>query len=103
MTVRPTTPGLTSRTDISRTAKTPSPASSPAVRAAEPGPFDRSRSADQVEISAEARSLHDDTEAVASGMLDGARLKQVSERVANGHYDQPEVVDEILKRMLDEL
>ena len=105
MTVRPTPSGLTSRTDISRTGKALSNASLPIPQSPAPASPLRGESVDNVKISAEARALHDldQSESVASGAMSNDRMQQVSKRVAGGHYDRPEVVDEVLKRLLSDL
>lgn len=105
MTVRPTPSGLTSRTDLTRTGKAPSKASAPVPQ--QPAPLSPSlgEAGDNVEISAEARALQglDQSEAVASGAVANERMQQVSRRVADGHYDRPEVIDTVIERLLRDL
>lgn len=105
MTVRPTQPGLTSRTDIARTGKTPTQVSGPvSPQASSAAPAVGGR-ADQLEISEEARALQasDTAEQVASGAVSNERMLELSRRVAAGHYDRPEIVDEVIQRLLSDL
>ena len=105
MTVRPTPSGLTSHTDISRSGKAHSKATGPVPQTPAPMSPYTAESDDNVEISAEARALQglDQNESVASGALSNDRMQQVSKRVADGHYDRPEVVEAVLKRLLSDL
>lgn len=61
--------------------------------------------ADSAESAAEVRALHalDPGEAVAFGAVTRDRMQQLSQRIVAGHYDQPEVVDEVIKRLLNDL
>ena len=55
--------------------------------------------ADSVEVSSEARALaKHDAPATNSG-IHPDRLKEIGERLASGFYEQPEVVDEVARRL----
>lgn len=105
MTVRPTTPGPTSHTDITRTGKAPSRASGPMPARPDSTTSGAGKRPDQLEISSEARALQglEDSERVAAGAVDNSRMREVSRRLADGHYDRPEVVEQVLDRMLNDL
>jgi len=60
---------------------------------------DRSTS-DSVELSNEAKALVDRTPFLESrSSLPPDRLKQLSERLATGFYDQPEVIEQLAKKL----
>ena len=55
---------------------------------------------DSVEVSAEAKALAEQTEArPAKSSLPPDRLKAIGERLASGHYDRPEVIDQVARRL----
>lgn len=54
---------------------------------------------DSVEVSAEAKALSEQTEARAKSSLPPERLKQIGERLASGHYDKPEVIAQVARRL----
>ena len=55
---------------------------------------------DSVEVSAEAKALSEQTEArPAKSSLPADRLKAIGERLASGHYDRPEVIDQVARRL----
>ena len=55
---------------------------------------------DSVEVSDEAKSLSEQTEGrAAKSSLPPDRLKQIGERLASGHYDTPEVIDQVARRL----
>ena len=106
MTVRPTTSGQTSRPAINRTDRTASPASPSAARPAEPSVTGASGvRRDNVQISAQARQLQqaDPTTRGTSGELSADRLRQVLGRMSSGHYDQPEVQDQVVRQLSRDL
>lgn len=105
MTVRPTVPGSTSRTDITRTGKSPSPASGRMSARPDHTTPPAGERRDQMEISSQARALQGlgGSEPVAAGAVDDTRMREVSRRLADGHYDRPEVVQQILERILNDL
>lgn len=105
MTVRPTQPGLTSRTDIARTSKAPAKpmgSATPSSDAAHSAPL---AGADNLEISSEARALQelDSSDPVASGALSNERMLEVSQRIADGHYESPEVIETVVQRLIRDL
>ena len=60
--------------------------------------------ADSVEVSGAAKALADQTGDGAKGTsgLSAEHLKEISARVANGHYDRPEVIDRVAKGVLSD-
>ena len=55
---------------------------------------------DSVNVSAEAKALVEGSESRTSGSgLSAERLKEIGERLATGHYDRPEVVDQVARRV----
>lgn len=54
---------------------------------------------DRVEVSDAARELSEGAKAGASG-LTAARVKEVVDRISTGFYDQPEVLDRVVERIL---
>ncbi|MEZ4457515.1 MAG: hypothetical protein R2882_13355 [Gemmatimonadales bacterium] len=55
---------------------------------------------DSVDVSTEARALAEQSEArPAKSSLPVDRLKEVGERLASGFYDQPEVIDQVARRI----
>ncbi len=58
---------------------------------------------DSVEVSADAKALSEQTEARASqSSLPPERLKQIGERLASGHYDRPEVIAQVARRLIQD-
>lgn len=103
MTVRPTTSGQTQRPGIDRAGKTsaPVPASRSNDAPAIPLP---PAGRDNVEISAQARELQQlDTVRAASGEIAPERMRTVLGRISAGYYDQPQVRDEVIRRLAREL
>ncbi len=106
MTVRPTTSGQTPGPAIGRTDRTASPTSASAARPAEPNataaPGARR---DDVQISAQARQLQqvDSTTRGPGGELSADRLRQVLGRISDGHYDQPQVQDQVVRRLAHDI
>lgn len=58
--------------------------------------------ADRVDLSSEARELAS-SQAVPAGELEAARLRDVADKVAEGHYNKPEVLEQVARRILDTL
>jgi hypothetical protein len=104
MTVRPTPSGEISRPNIGRAARA-KPASGSARPAESATPAASGPSRDELKLSAEARALmqRGTVEGRVGGELDPARLRQVLQRVADGHYDRPEVRDTVLHRVAVDL
>jgi len=105
MTVRPTPSGQNPRPAISRTERplTPAPASGSRTpdqaNSASPAP-----QRDDVQISAQARGLQQaDTTRAVGGELSADRLHQVLGRMTDGHYDSPEVQDQVVRRVARDL
>jgi hypothetical protein len=106
MTVRPTTSGQTSRPAISRTDRTATPGSPSASRPAETNTTAASGvRRDNVQISAQARQLQQTDSAArgTGGELSADRLRQVLSRMSSGHYDQPAVQDEVVRRLSQDI
>jgi len=104
MTVRPTTSGQTPRPAISRTDRTATPSS--ASRPAEPSTTAAfGVRGDDVQISAQARQLQQADSATrgTGGELSADRLRQVLGRMSSGHYDRPEVQDQVVRRLSRDL
>jgi hypothetical protein len=107
MTVRPTSSGQIPGTAIGRSDRTAGPA--PASRPTEPNTTSASGTTgtrrDDVQISAQARQLQQADAATRgpAGELSAERLRQVLGRMNDGHYDQPEVQDTVLRRVAREL
>ncbi|MEO8450140.1 MAG: hypothetical protein ABI647_10145 [Gemmatimonadota bacterium] len=57
---------------------------------------------DTAEVSGEAKALADRPAVARKGEsgLSAERLKQISARVADGHYDRPEVIDKVARGIL---
>lgn len=97
------------RPDAAQTPADPRVARSvPLDRApAQPAPVSpdaRTKPADSVQISEEARALAGSTDpnGIPSGM-NPAVLGRVSERIANGWYERPEVREQLVQRLAREL
>ena len=104
MTVRPTPSGQIPRSPIGRTDRTagPAPASRPAEPASSHAPGVRG---DQVQISAQARQLQqlDSASRGPGGELSVDRLRQVLGRMNDGHYDRPDVQEQVIRRLASDL
>lgn len=102
MTIRPTSSGTSPRIEGSR-GDTVTRSGRKSERAATTGA--PSTSSDEVRISAPARQLlaQSGPEAVPQGEVSPDRLLTLSERIAQGHYDQPEIIDAVLRRLSAEL
>jgi hypothetical protein len=103
MTVRPTPSGQTPRPPIGRAQRSATP-SSPS-RTPEPAtPAGSGVRRDDVQISNQARELQQLGGATpASGELSAGRLGQVLGRMNEGHYDSPEVQEQVVRRIAREL
>jgi hypothetical protein len=103
MDIRPTQPGQTPKPGPGRTEKaTPGSAAQREEKApADPG----APAGDQVEFSEEARRLHAalGLEQVPVSELSPERLREVLQRIEQGHYDQPEAIEALTRRLADEL
>ena len=102
MDIKRTTPQRTGPTDSpqldsKRAAEARKPEHSPTSGLAHEAKAART---DSVNVSAEAKALVEQSESRASGSgLSEARLKEIGERVASGHYDRPEVIDQVARRV----
>jgi hypothetical protein len=58
-----------------------------------------------VDLSAAARELlaREGAEMPPTRQLSPERLQQIARRIAEGHYDRPEVLDRVAERLLDVL
>jgi hypothetical protein len=106
MTVRPTTSGQTPRPAIGRADRTANPAAASVSRQAEPNtPGASGVRRDDVQISVHARQLQQVEAGArgAGGELSADRLRQVLTRMGDGHYDRPDVQDEVVRRLSPDL
>ena len=104
MTVRPTPSDPSPRPGIRRTDRPAAP-SVPARSSDPAAPATSGTRRDDVQISSQARELQQmDTETRGpGGELSAERLKQVLGRVSDGHYDRPEVRDQVLHQLRKDL
>jgi anti-sigma28 factor (negative regulator of flagellin synthesis) len=60
---------------------------------------------DKVEVSSTAQELHEliGSERIDTNTMPAERLKEILERISDGTYDKPEVIDEIARRAVDDL
>jgi hypothetical protein len=104
MTVRPTPSDQPQRPGIRRTDRPVSPGVP--VRPSEPAtpPVSGTRG-DEVQISSQARELQqlDAATRGPGGELSAARMKEVLSRLSDGHYDRPEVRDQVLRQLRKDL
>lgn len=103
MTVRPTPSGQHPSPGISRAQR--SGVGAPSQKPADPAPpASQDSRRDDVQISSHARELQQlGSSAQAAPELSPARMKQVLERMAEGHYDRPEVQSEVVRRLVRDL
>lgn len=104
MTVRPTPSGQTPRSPIGRTDRTAP--SAPSQRQAEPNPAAAAGvRGDRVQISSQARELQqlDLAARGPGGELPAERLRQVLGRMNDGHYDRPDVQEQVIRRLARDL
>jgi hypothetical protein len=107
MTIRPTPSGpgprgqATGRNEALRGTR----ANPPRSDAPQPGDT-RAQAApgDAVRISDAARALQlrADTAPVPAGEVAADRLAGIARRIADGHYDRPEVIDAVVRRIAEE-
>jgi hypothetical protein len=103
MTVRPTTSGQTPRPGIDRAGKPAAPAA-PGRSNDTPAASAAAARRDDVQISAQARELqHLDAGRGAAGEIAPERLRDVLGRISTGYYDQPQVRDEVIRRLAQDL
>ncbi len=91
----------------------PSKTSKPKDAAAEKQPDSKPKQAsripntvvDKVEVSSAAQELHELTgsEQIDANTVPTERMQEIVKRVADGFYDQPEVLDETAKRVADDI
>jgi anti-sigma28 factor (negative regulator of flagellin synthesis) len=102
MAINPTSPnGPSPKLDptaleSARTAETRKAGEAAAAKAAK---APQNSKGDSVDVSAEAKALAQQSEARAASSIAPDRLKQIGERLASGFYDQPEVVDQVARRV----
>ena len=105
MNIRPTDPRQTPGAGPGRAGETAAPRP-PAKDPASPGaPSEGRSSADQVELSEDARKLQQTLglDARTVSQLAPERMKEVLARLASGHYDRAEVRDEVVRRLAADL
>ena len=100
MDIRPTQPGQTPQTgpgSLKENAGAPAPRPEPREATAPAG-----TPQDQVQLSAAVRDLQArlGLEQIPVAELTPERLRAIVARVASGHYDRPEVVEELARRLL---
>ncbi len=103
-TIRPTQPGQTPQTGPGTLKGTGGAAPArPDEKAPEAKPA--SPSGDTVQLSAAVRELQErlGLESIPSGTLDPGRLKEILARIAGGHYDRPEALEELARRLASEI
>lgn len=102
MTIRPTPSGTTARTEATR-------GGSVAARSDSAGrPTERraaDRRSDEVLISDQARDLqmHAAPDTIPHDEVAPERMRSIAQRLEQGHYELPEVIDEVLRRMSRDL
>lgn len=98
--IRPTRPGQAPQTGPGSLKGTGGAAPArPDEKSSEPRPA--GPAGDSVQLSAAVRELQQrlGLESIPSGTLDPERLREIVARVAGGHYDRPEVLDELARRL----
>lgn len=92
-------PAGSDQVETNRTAETrqPDPASTAAANQKR-----EQIKADSADVSAEAKALAQGATERPKSTLSADRLKQIGERLADGHYDRPEVIDEVARRLAQE-
>ena len=107
MTVRSTPLGKPSKSGLARTTKAPMPASPGAGSRVPqtPGPASPTAASDPLRLPNEARSLQQMRTAATgtTSELSADRMREVVRRMNDGHYDEPEVMDEVIRRIAKEL
>ncbi len=105
MTIKPVPSGPTPRPGARQPVQgkvAPEPRADEASRAPETA---RPAPGDNVQLSDAVKELHGQisAEAVPSGEIPPDRLADVMDRLAKGHYDRPEVKDQVVGRIADDL
>ena len=103
MTVRPTQPGQASSSRLPRTGKAAASDAARAPRA--PLPATPAGQAGPLASSAEARNLEQPGGAPqeTTSELSADRMREVIKRMKDRHYEKPEVMDEVIRRMVKDL
>ncbi len=103
MTVRPTSSGQTPRPQVGRAERANTPAAAP--RPSEPTtPANAGAGRDDVQISAQARELQQrDALQASGGELPADRLREITTRMNDGHYDRPDVQAQVVRRIARDL
>jgi hypothetical protein len=102
--IRPTQPGQTPQSGPGTLKGTGGAAPvRPDEKTAEPKPAGAPN--DSVQLSQAVRELQErlGLEAIPTGTLSPERLKEIVARVSGGHYDRPEVLDELARKLASEL
>jgi hypothetical protein len=103
MTVEPTNRG---QIQPSRTSKPRDPVAgkTPEKKSQEVGKVPNTV-VDKVEVSSTAKELHEliGSEQLDANTIPAERLKEILERISDGTYDKPEIIDEITRRIADEI
>jgi hypothetical protein len=105
MSINPTSGGPPPRPEANRlsgTAATPQPAEAGNAGSEQPA---AAQAADGLELSGAARELlqRGAADSPPASQLPPERLKQIAHRIAQGHYDRPEVQRQMLERIMDVL
>lgn len=108
MTIRPPQSGQSPRTSLARAKPSAAPGTPqrPVDGGASPAPASASApSRDAVQISPQARALQQTgtSSPGESGALQPERMRQILQRMNDGHYDRPEVQDAVVSRLAEEL
>jgi len=103
MSVRPTSSGQVPRPGIER-AGSSEPGNTARRPETGPAPVSPQGRRDEVEISSQARELQQSGAASGpSGEIAPAALRQVLDRISQGHYDRPEVQDQVVRALSKDL
>jgi len=104
MSIHPTDPGRIGKSTVGRLRKLPTPSSAERPRSPSPS-SEKGLKPDQVEISERARQLLEAQESGGGepGGLSAEQLRSVLDRIADGHYDRPEIRDQTILRLLPHL
>lgn len=102
MTVRPTPSGQIPGLGISR-AQRPGVGGTPQRASDPPSAAPQEIRRDDVHISEHARELQQAGATQGSPELSPSRMREVLQRVSDGHYDQPDVQREVLRRLARDL
>ena len=102
MNIRPPSGDRPQRIDSPRTGAAPE---ARPVERDETAPAAEAPGIDRVELSPEARQLESALRAqnLSLTQLAPERLRQVLDRIASGHYDRPEVIDQTVRQIASEL